>query len=65
MKKAAEKGDDDAILKIGALYEEGGYGVQQNYIEAEKWYQKSKNGYFYLTPLRKKWENNFYRQIYF
>ena len=54
LKKAAEKGDDDAILKIGALYEEGGYGIQQNYTEAEKWYKKSKNGSFYLSPLYKK-----------
>lgn len=44
-KPLAEQGHDDAQYKIGKLYREG-LGVEQNYVEAYKWYYIiSKKGY--------------------
>ncbi|MDR2219318.1 MAG: sel1 repeat family protein [Methylobacillus sp.] len=43
LRKAADQGNADAQLKIGALYEEGweGYGYPQDYALAADWYRKS------------------------
>ena len=39
-RKAADKGDTSAMLKIGGLYENG-LGVKQDHIEAMRWYRKA------------------------
>jgi TPR repeat protein len=37
----AERGDVYAQFKLGCMYEDGEYGVVQNYSEALKWYKKA------------------------
>jgi len=39
-RKAADKGDADAMFNIGVLYDNG-EGVKQDYIEAMRWYRKA------------------------
>ena len=56
-KPLAEQGHDDAQYKIGKLYREG-LGVDQDYIEAYKWYYiVAKKGYGgghrYMKMIRK------------
>lgn len=42
---------DDIYSKIGDIYYEGGFGVEQNYDEAVKWFQKAESDYQYtLSP---------------
>lgn len=40
IKKIAEQGDSTAQILLGGMYE-GGYGVEKDYEEAEKWFRKS------------------------
>lgn len=40
LRKKAVQGDTDAQVQLGNLYKEG-QGVEQNYKEAMKWYQKA------------------------
>jgi len=37
----AENNDKDAMVSLGSMYYEGKGGVQQNYKEAVKWYEKA------------------------
>ena len=37
----AEKGDVVSQITLGAMYETGGGGVKQDFVEAEKWYHKA------------------------
>ena len=39
-RKAADKGDAEAMYNIGHLYEKG-HGVEQDYIEAMRWFRKA------------------------
>jgi len=56
-KPLAEQGHDDAQYKLGKLYREG-LGVEQNYIEAYKWYyivakKGYGGGYRYMKMIKK------------
>jgi TPR repeat protein len=37
---AANQGDLHSISEIGLIYKEGGYGIERNYNEALKWFEK-------------------------
>ena len=41
----AENNDKDAMVSLGSMYYEGKGGVQQNYKEAVKWYEKASIAY--------------------
>ncbi len=41
LKKAAERGDSDAQIKLGSCYYEGKNGVELSYTEAIKWFRKA------------------------
>ncbi len=42
-KKLAQEGSLPALVEVGNIYELGGNGVDQDYIEAKKWYERSVN----------------------
>ncbi len=43
LKKLAKEGSLAALREIGNIYELGGGGVEQDYVEARKWYERSIN----------------------
>lgn len=43
LKKLYKEGSTAALVEIGNIYELGGGGVEQDYVEARKWYERSVN----------------------
>ncbi|MBL1146210.1 MAG: sel1 repeat family protein [Proteobacteria bacterium] len=41
VQKAAEQGDAEAQTTLGGMYENGSFGIAQDYAEAVKWWQKA------------------------
>ncbi len=42
-KKLSQQGSLAALLEIGNIYELGGNGVEQDYVEARRWYERAVN----------------------